>query len=76
MQPLDELWEERAHRFVDELLKVARRLLVIEVEPELFGDGEHLDLPTQVLDLRIDHEHEQVEDQVGLRPQDVEGLSA
>ena len=67
VQPLDELREERRDRLANELLEVARGLLVIEVEAELLSHVQDVGLAAQVLDLRVDHEHEQIEDERGAR---------
>ena len=76
MDGLGDLGEEGGDRVVDELLEEARRLLVAQVEPELLGHLEHVGLALDVLDVGVDHQHQQVEDEVGRAAQDVERLAA
>mmetsp|Transcript_38688 Transcript_38688/g.121462 ORF Transcript_38688/g.121462 Transcript_38688/m.121462 type:complete len:282 (+) Transcript_38688:866-1711(+) len=73
---LVDLREERGDALRDELLEVERRLLVGEVEPQLLRHLEHVLLRLEVGDAGVDHQQQQVEDEVRRRAQDVERLAA
>mmetsp|Transcript_13205 Transcript_13205/g.38402 ORF Transcript_13205/g.38402 Transcript_13205/m.38402 type:complete len:263 (-) Transcript_13205:431-1219(-) len=74
---LDDLRHECSRRLVDELLHVLDRLLVSDVEPQLFLQlqDSFLGVSPDGLDARARHQMEQRQDEVGALPEDVVRLA-
>eukprot|EP00327_Prymnesium_parvum_P039256 CAMPEP_0195653490 /NCGR_PEP_ID=MMETSP0815-20121206/33421_1 /TAXON_ID=97485 /ORGANISM="Prymnesium parvum, Strain Texoma1" /LENGTH=406 /DNA_ID=CAMNT_0040797651 /DNA_START=128 /DNA_END=1345 /DNA_ORIENTATION=- len=77
MNSLGDLREKSTHRVVDQLLEVSSGLLLItELKSKLLRHLEHVMLALDVFHVRVYHEQEKIEDQIGRGSEDVERFTA